>query len=240
MLTLVLADAELELVPEAVADHPQAVKPARRRDETPTDTLLDSSMHHVAMRDAGLEDSKRRGRPDLTHQFLLTALESALNLEGGLETHVHTRNHEHIEVDHATRLVRAYPRFKGLIESLFEHGEVGPADREPLLELTPRRPLPAIVKRLEADHVVALTPGGEPTHPPERIPHLAGEHDHVVAILGGFPHGDFDSPVDRVADEAWMIHEQPLSVWTAASEVLVHWRNLTRGIGVHRGPMPER
>lgn len=240
MLTLVLADAELELVPEAIADHPQVDEPARRRDATPTDTLLDSSMHHKAMRDHELEDRRRRGRPDLVHQFLLTALESGLNLEGGLETHLHTRNHEHVEVDHATRMVRAYPRFKGLIESLFEEGEVGPADREPLLEMTSRRPLPAIVKRLEPDHVVALTPEGEPTHPPERMPKLAGEHDHVVAILGGFPHGDYHSPVDRVADEAWKIHEEPLSVWTAASEVLVHWRNLTRGIGVHRGPEPER
>lgn len=240
MLTLVLADAELEPVPEAMADHPQVAKPAKRRDMEPTRMILDASLHHEAMRDAEIEQRRRRGRPDLTHLFLLTALDSALNLEGGLETVVHTRNHELIEVAPETRIMRAYPRFKGLISSLFERGEVGPADRDPLLTLTRRKPLAAILRDLDPDHTIVLDPAGEATEPADEIPYLAGEHDDVAIVLGGFPRGDYASPVKSLGDELWSIHDERLSVWTAASEVLVHWRHLTQNISVHRGSPPER
>lgn len=240
VLTLVLADAELERVPEAIADHPQVAKPADRKETEATRMLLDASRHHHAMRAAELKERRRRGRADLMHLFLLTALDSALNLEGGLNTLVHTRHHELIEVAPETRIMRAYPRFKGLIETLFEEGEVGPADRDPLLTLTRRKPLPAILKGLDPDHTIVLDPAGEDVEPADEIPCLAGEHDHVAVVLGGFPHGDYASPVDRVADAQWSIHDERLSVWTAASEILVHWRHLTQGISVHRGPPPDR
>ncbi len=239
MLTLILADAELELVPDEIRDHPQVTTPARRRDKKPTQTLLDANIHHHAMQDAELDQHRRRGRPDLVHLFLVTALDSALNLEGGLRTLVHTRNHETIHIDAGTRIMRAYPRFKGLIETLFQEGAVGPADRD-LLTLTPRKPLPATLQEQDPDRIIALTPDGEPTQPADRIPYLAGEHDDVTVVLGGFPRGDYRSPVEDLADEAWSIHEERLSVWTVASEILVHWRHLTQGISAHRGPPPER
>lgn len=240
MLTIVLADAELETVPPHLHDHPQVSKPAQRKGKDVETVLLDSNVHHHAMQDGELEDHRRRGRPDLAHLFLVTALESTLNLEGGLETLIHTRNHEEIRVDPATRIMRAYPRFKGLVETLFQEGAVGPADRDPLLELTRRRPLPAILKERDPDHVIALAPEGEPTEPTDRIPYLAGEHDDVTVILGGFPRGDYESPISDLADETWSIHEERLTVWTAASEVLVPWRRLTKGISAHRGTPPER
>ncbi len=240
MLTLVLADAELERVPEEIAGHTQVTTPAKRRGVDPTDMLLDSSLHHHAMRETELPDRRRRGRPDIVHLFLLTALDSALNLDGGLRTLVHTRNHELIEVDPATRIMRAYPRFKGLIASLFETGEVGPADRDPLLEMTRRKPLPAILKDLDPDHTVALDPAGDAIEVADEIPYLAGEHDDVAVIIGGFPRGDYESPVERLADERWAIHPERLSVWSAAAELVVHWRHLTKTISVHRGDKPER
>lgn len=174
------------------------------------------------------------------HLFLLTALESTLNLEGGLRTILHTRNEERIDIDPATRIMRAYPRFKGLVESLFEQGEVGPADREPLLTLTERKPLAAILREEDPDHTVVLHPDGEPTEPTDRIPHVAGEHEELAVVLGGFPHGGYASPAERLADERWAIHPERLSVWTAVSEVLVPWRRLTEGISAHRSEPPER
>jgi len=238
VLTLVLADAELELVPEELAEHPQVAADADRRDRAPTELVLDGNLHHEAMRDHGLDE--RRGRPDLVHLFLLTALESTLNLEGGLETIAHTRNHEQIDVAPETRIMRAYPRFKGLVETLFRDGEAGPPSRDPLLDLRTRRPLPAILKDRAPDHTVVLSPDGEPTEPTERIPYLAGEHDDVCVVLGGFPRGDYESRVEPLADETWCIHEEELTVWSAASEVLAPWRRLTAGLGPHRGPAPER
>lgn len=240
MLSLVLADSELEPVPAELHDHPTVARPAERRGLDPGRMLLDSSMHHWVMDEQELPDRERRGRPDLAHLFLLNALDSPLNLEGGLRTHVHTRNEEHIRIDPGTRLPRAYPRFKGLLGKLFEKGEVGPEGREPLMQLAKPAPLAAVLDRIEADHVIALDPEGEPTDAADALAWQAGEHDHVCVVLGGFPHGDYASSVDKLADEVWSIHPEPLSVWVAASEVLVHWRHVTQGMSIHRGPEPER
>lgn len=240
MLTLVLADAELEQVPGAIHDHPQVTSPAHRRDVDPERLLLDSNVHHHAMRDAELDEHRRRGRPDIAHLFLLTVLESTLNLEGGLRTILHTRNDERIDVAPETRIPRSTERFKGLLEAVFEEGQAGPPDRDPLLAMTSHAPLSAILKQAEPDHVIGLDPGGDRVEPTDEIPHLAGEHDDVAVVLGGFPRGDYASPVDTLADELWSVHDDRLVVWSAASEIVVPWRRLTEGISPHRGPAPER
>ncbi|HKZ99119.1 MAG TPA: hypothetical protein VJ326_05980 [Thermoplasmata archaeon] len=61
MLTLVLADAELELVPSEIAGHPAVHSSAKKRGRSPTSLLLDSSLHHPALRDM---PEPRRGPPD--------------------------------------------------------------------------------------------------------------------------------------------------------------------------------
>ena len=62
----------------------------------------------------------------------------------------------------------------------------------------------------------------------------------VAILLGGFPRGGYRSPVASIAQETWSIHPQMLSVWVAASELLVNWENATRAMPQHRGPVPER
>jgi rRNA small subunit pseudouridine methyltransferase Nep1 len=239
VLTLVLADSEIEPVPSELVDHTTVQKPAQRRGIDPERMLLDSSMHHWAIREHDLDEGDRRGRPDIVHQFLLTALDSALNLEGGLRCRVHTRDDEMIEVAPETRIMRAYPRFKGLIGKLFEEKAAGPADKD-LLTLEESVPLAAVLDDVDADHVIALLPDGEPTELADQLPYTAGEHEHVAIVLGGFPQGDYASAAERLADETWQIHPDRLSVWSAAAEVLVHWRHVTQEMSVHRGPKPRR
>ncbi len=240
MLTLILADAELETIPERLVGHPAVAKTAKAKPRATRATLLNASRHHHAMRDKGLPDHERRGRPDIVHLFLLTALDSALNLEGGLRVKVHTRHDDLITVDPGTRIMRAYDRFEGLIEKLFEEGRVGPKSRDPLMALSRDVPLEAAVGFDAPDHVVALSTDGSPTHAYEALPTLAEAHDAVTVILGGFPKGTYRSPIGEIADETWRLHDQPLSAWVAAAEVLVPWRHVTRGMEVHRGPPPER
>jgi len=240
VLSLVLADAEIEPVPDELREHRTVTKPAERKGTDPERMLLDASIHHWAMDEHDLPERDRRGRPDLVHMFLLNALDSPLNLEGGLRVHVHTRNDEHVTVDPATRLVRAYPRFKGLMGQLFAEGEVGPADRDPLMELSKPAPLAAVLDRIDADRVIALDQEGQPTDLPDKLAWHAGEHDHVCIVIGGFPKGSYASSVDKLADETWKIHPDMLTVWAAVSEVLVHWRHITQDMSVHRGPEPER
>lgn len=240
MLTLILADAELETIPDRLVGHPAIAKTAKAKHRATRRTLLNASRHHHAMRDKGLPEHERRGRPDIVHQFLLTALDSALNLEGGLKVKVHTRHDELITVDPATRIMRAYDRFEGLIEKLFEEGRVGPEDRDPLMTLSQDVELKAAVGFDAPDHVIALSTEGTPVAPYEALQAVAQTHDDVTVILGGFPSGTYRSTIDGIADETWRLHDQPLSAWVAAAEVLVPWRHLTGDMGAHRGKPPER
>ena len=74
-----------------------------------------------------LEESERRGRPDIVHFALLEALGSPLNKERLLQTYVHTLKNHVITISPETRLPRNYDRFVGLMEQLFELGQVPPA-----------------------------------------------------------------------------------------------------------------
>lgn len=236
MLTLILADSELELVPEELKAHPAVQASARRRGTRASRALLDSSAHHAAMH--GLHDGDRRGRPDLVHLFLLTALDSVLNLEGGLRVLVHTRHDELITIAPETRIMRSFDRFCGLMEQLFRQGAAGPPGRAPLLTLQTGAPLAEVVKRTGADRVVALETGAAAVDLAVALPPLARAHLHVAVVLGGFPKGGYSSAVAGIAHETWSIHPQMLSVWVAAAEVLVLWEHATRGMPQHRGPAP--
>lgn len=54
-------------------------------------------------------------RPDITHQLLLTLLDSPLNKAGLLQVYIETTKHVLIEVSPHTRIPRTFKRFAGLM-----------------------------------------------------------------------------------------------------------------------------
>lgn len=194
MLHLILADTELETVPREIASHRTFTWQARRRGRRPTELVLDSNLHHAAMR--GLKDADRRGRPDIAHVCLLLALDSPLNREGLLRLYVHTRHNKLITIDPATRLPPAYNRFIGLIEHLFLSGAAPP--EEPLLRLEDAS-LKEIIARIKPAQVISFSERGEKKRFSELFARMS-KSDDVCVVVGGFPHGDFISNVRELSD----------------------------------------
>lgn len=223
VLTLILAEAELELVPESIKMHPQVQRAAQARDRRAGRTLLDASMHHEAMR--GLPESERRGRPDLVHFSLLLALDSALNQADGLRIVVHTRNDERLAVNPATRLMRHYPRFVGLMEKLFREG-ASPNAQEPLLVLESGWPLRRVLEHHASGPIVCFHEGGRPVEPGAFLEEKAT--GDLTVVLGCFPHGDFHEEPAKWAADVVSLGGAPLSVWTVEMEVLAHWERAKR------------
>ena len=157
MLTLVLADTELERVPADLQRHPAVRASAKKRGVSPSTILLDSSFHHPALRK--VPDGERRGRPDIAHIVLVVALDSILNLEGGLRIFIHTRNDEVIQFSPETRIPKNYTRFAGLMEDLFEKGEV--PEEKPLLHMDRDVTLAQLLAKLGGE-AWAFTDGGDP------------------------------------------------------------------------------
>lgn len=59
-------------------------------------------------------------RPDITHQSLLTLMDSPLNKAGKLEVYVTTASNQVIKINPATRIPRTYKRFAALIAQLLK------------------------------------------------------------------------------------------------------------------------
>ena len=66
-------------------------------------------LHKKAGRDPALS------RPDITHQLLLTLLDSPLNKAGMLQVYIETTKNVLIEVSPHTRIPRTFKRFAGLM-----------------------------------------------------------------------------------------------------------------------------
>ncbi len=216
MLTLVLADTELERVPVEIQRHPAVRASARKRGRSPASILLESSLHHPALRK--VPEGERRGRPDIAHIVLVVALDSILNLEGGLRLFVHTRNDEVIQFAPETRIPKNYTRFVGLMEDLFEKGEV-PAE-SPLIRMDRGVTLTELLAKLGTE-AWTFADGGETADPLREFSRHGG---NLVAVIGGFPHGTFRSPVATITKRTLSIHPKPLKAWTTAAEVLTAYR----------------
>lgn len=218
MLNLILADSELELVPETIAGHGCCVSAARKRGKNPRETLLDSTVHYPALE--RLEQGSRRGRPDLVHFFLLTALDSIQNLEGRLRVFVHTRNGQVIRVRPDTRLPKNQNRFVSLMEQLLLRGQVPP--QGDALMTVEEGSVGGILDEVLAQKTIVLSPRGRAVELRKHFSRMRAKD--VACIIGGFPDGDFTSPVYDLADEVLSIAPHVLKVWTVASEVLVNFR----------------
>jgi rRNA small subunit pseudouridine methyltransferase Nep1 len=79
-------------------------------------SLLNSDEHIGVMRKAGRDISD--ARPDITHQCLLTLLDSPINKAGKLQIYIQTAKGVLIEVSPTVRIPRTFKRFAGLMVQL--------------------------------------------------------------------------------------------------------------------------
>lgn len=204
MLTLVIAEAELELIPPSIQEHPAIRRSAQKRGKSPHTILLDSNFHHSALRD--LKEGNRRGRPDIIHIILLCALESILNKKGLLTLYVHTRNDEIIFINSHTRIPRSYNRFCGLMEQLLREGSIQDLfyiEKSPLLPFLETLPGEKVFMHREGKSLQVS--------------------QNMVCVIGGFPHGDFHT---QVLYPSYRLSDDPLTAWTVATELMVRYELL--------------
>ncbi|MGQ9787713.1 MAG: 16S rRNA methyltransferase [Candidatus Hadarchaeaceae archaeon] len=225
MLNLIIADAEVETVPAEIANHRIIRWHARQRGRRAVEIILNSCLHHAAMRK--LADGERRGRPDITHMCLLLALDAPLNREGLLRVYVHTRQNVTITVDRFARLPRTLSRFEGLLEQLFLIGEAPPG--KPLLRLE-RATLGELVHRLQPKKTIAFSDRGQMKPLADVFSGLSLE-DNICFLVGGFPSGDFISDVRSISDEQVCIDPDPLTAPTVVSRTIYAYEE---AIGVVR------
>ena len=222
MLILILAESALETVPKEIARHPAVKKHARRRGKKPHQTILDRSYHHRAM--LNLPNSEKRGRPDIVHFSLLSALGTPLAKEKLLEIYVHTIANYVIYVNPEVRLPRNYLRFIGLMEQLFIHGKVPPESQNPLLRAE-KKTLKELIEEINPEYTLAFTRKGKMQPLENAISKLVNK-TRAAIIIGGFPHGSFSEETLKLADEAVCIDPETLEAWTVTARAIYEYERL--------------
>ncbi len=215
LLILILAESALETIPKQLWNHPAVQKYSKLRRKHPQFLILDRSFHHSAMKT--LKQNMKRGRPDIVHFALLEALGSPLNKETQLRVYVHTFNNYVITANPETRLPKNYSRFLGLMEQLFEAGNV-PPEGTALLTLE-HKTLPQLIREVKPSHVIAFSRVGTRKTLEETILKLTNEKRPAL-LVGGFPHGHFTNSTLKLADETVCVDPEMLETWTMVSRVV--------------------
>lgn len=213
MLSLVIAESALELVPKEMQRHNSVTASARRFNKKPSEILLDVSWHFAAMK--GIKNEIKRGRPDLVHFSLLEACSIPLYFEDKLNVFVHTIDDKVISVGQNVRLPKSYHRFTGLVEKLYVTKEIK-ENNNTLLTLKDMS-FGDLIRKIDPEQTIALSSKGVKSS----YQKLAEEiDDNTCLVIGGFSKGQFFDKNKEYFDKTIAVDKNPLEAHIIISRVL--------------------
>ncbi|HUX99410.1 MAG TPA: hypothetical protein VMV49_07635 [Candidatus Deferrimicrobium sp.] len=189
--SIILIESALECIKFRSKNKRILKKLQNKKNKPLEEIILDVSIHSHLMQN--LPEKNKRGRPDIIHNSLLLALGSRLNKEGRLNFFVHTRNNEIITFNPAVRIPRNYNRFIGLMQQLFKVKNIPPHSPQTLISLIPQS-LEDFLHILNPDCILLFTEKGTRFND-NHLKKIISENNNIVALIGGFPHGDFSQNV---------------------------------------------
>jgi rRNA small subunit pseudouridine methyltransferase Nep1 len=201
MISLVLSESSLELVPYELQDHPSVISHARKLGKYSSEILLDNSWHFAAMK--GLENEMKRGRPDLVHFSILEATTIPLYLQNKIKIYIHTVDDKVIYFGQNVHIPKSYHRFEGVIEKLYQEKKIT-ANNEVLLEIK-EKTFSELLDEIKPSKVIGFSTKGEPGSY-EKI--AANLSDDSCIVIGGFQKGHFSDFVENKITEMYSIGDE--------------------------------
>ncbi len=223
MISFVLAESSLELVPFELQHHTSVVSHARRRKKHPSEILLDNSWHFAAMKK--IKDELKRGRPDIVHFSILEATAIPLYLQNKMKFFVHTTDDKVISFGKNVRLPKSYHRFANLIEKLYQEKQImanrstNHDDPNMLLEIK-EQTFTELVDEINPSKIIGLsTQGRSSTY--EKI--AAEISDNMCIVLGGFQKGHFSDSVTHQLDDLYSIGTESFESHVVVARILYEY-----------------
>ncbi|KAI1332265.1 Alpha/beta knot methyltransferase [Xylariaceae sp. FL0255] len=206
-LIVVLSNASLETYK---ASHgPGGGRGGIQRDDKYS--LLNSDEHIGVMRKMNRDISD--ARPDITHQCLLTLLDSPINKAGKLQIYIHTAKGVLIEVSPTVRIPRTFKRFAGLMVQLLHRLSIRSTNSQEKLLRVIQNPI--------TDHLppncrkVTLSFDEDVVRPRDYISRL-DDKESLCVFVGAMAKGT-DNFADSIVDEKISISNYSLSASVACS-----------------------
>src|SRR3712207_573003 len=200
-LTLIIADAALETIPNEIANHAAVRNHARRLQQKSSEILLDRSYHHAAMK--RLPNNLKRGRPDIVHFSLMEALATPLFIEMKLKVYVHTINDKIITIADNLRIPKSYFRFEGLMTSLFRDNVIKSGEGGILMELSDGT-FADLVNIIKPKMVIGLSTVGVESKA-QKVAENALSVDHSCIVVGGFAKGRSEEHTSELQSRQYLV-----------------------------------
>lgn len=224
-----IVEAGLELIPPAIQDHPSVKNYAKKIGRRPDEVLLQTSYHFRAMTERKLPLWWKRGRPDIVHISLLTALSTPLFMEGKLNVYISTLQNKLILIDNNLRCPKSYSRFEGVIMNLFKDEVIrDPSNKTNLLELKDDITFEEAVREVvRPDSTIGFSIRGSPSVLNKVIIENVKEAKHYCFVVGGFQRGHFTDDTIRVLDKIYSISHHGLESHVVIARLLYECEKLT-------------
>ena len=198
MISLILAESALELVPFELEDHPSVISHAKKLGKYSSDILLDNSWHFAAMK--GIENEIKRGRPDIVHFSILESTTIPLYLQNKLNLFVHTIDDKVIRFGKNVHLPKSYHRFQGVIEKLYQEKKIM-TKNELLLDIK-EQTFSELIDEINPSKIIGFSTEGELTSF-EKIASKITEDSCIV--IGGFQKGHFSDTIQNKITDLYSV-----------------------------------
>lgn len=216
MISLILSESSLELVPSELKHHPSVVSHARKLGKLPSEILLDNSWHFAAMK--GIKNEIKRGRPDLVHFSILEATTIPLYLQNKLKFFVHTVDDKVIHFGQNVHVPKSYHRFEGLIEKLYQEKKIT-TDNDVLLELK-EQTFSELLEQINPSKVIGFSTKGT-SKSYEKI--AAEITNDTCIVLGGFQKGHFSDSVENKINDLYSIGDESFEGHVVIARILYEY-----------------
>ena len=201
MISLILSESALELVPFELTHHSSVVSHARKLGKYPSEILLDNSWHFAAMK--GIENEIKRGRPDLVHFSILEATTIPLYLQSKMKLFVHTIDDKIISFGENVHIPKSYHRFEGVIEKLYREKKII-ANNDVLLEIKDGT-FSDLLDEINPSITIGFsTNGSKSTY--EKI--AEDITDDTCIVFGGFQKGHFSDSVENKITDLYSVGDE--------------------------------
>lgn len=216
MISLILAESALELVPLELQNHPSVLSHAQKLGKHSSEILLDNSWHFAAMK--GIENEIKRGRPDLVHFSILEATTIPLYLKNKIKIYIHTINDKVISIGENVHIPKSYHRFEGLIEKLFLEKTIQ-SDGNVLLEIQ-QKSFFELVNEINPSKVIGLSTKGKPSS----FEKISSEiTDNACLVIGGFQKGHFTESTKSKINHLFSIDELSYEAHVVIARILYEY-----------------
>ncbi|KAI9479465.1 18S rRNA pseudouridine methyltransferase [Coemansia sp. RSA 989] len=176
--------------------------------------LLNCDDHQGILKKMGRDIAE--SRPDITHQCLLTLLDSPLNKTGRLQVYIHTAKDVLIEISPQVRIPRTFKRFSGLMVQLLHKMSIRSVNGSDRLLKVIKNP---VSQYLPPDALKLTFSYDAPTvHLQSWLRKKLDQNQNIVVAIGALAHGK-DDFADSYVDEKIGISEYPLSASVACGKL---------------------